>query len=308
MFKNSSDEDLTNFNINQISNAFKISAPLVWKVLTTVASGKTKEHDLVKVITAASVLLHSRSKFHNKFQHAMAISMYNNHLQKEGFQVLSKIGISVGHSCLNRTLNKAQTLIDEKMMTLRKAVEDNKLFEHRVMTDDRPVQLTDHDYIRPSHKHTVKTVEMIDHEYSTAPEEHEFASGYRFNFDNLDFLLRVRNMTTDHQNKSKHYVQIMAVKDRVNCEHLPDDQPIGDLLELENNQFLPSLEDHETLRNDLIHAIAILLIENVKSFKVFEDVFPKHFQHEYSDVMSRKSVVVIIHEMQLFRSKTICVG
>lgn len=30
--------------------------------------------------------------------------------------------------------------------------------------------------------------------------------GYRFNIDNLDFLLQVRNMTKDHQNQSRHYV------------------------------------------------------------------------------------------------------
>lgn len=99
-------------------------------------------------------------------------------------------------------------------------------------------------------------------------------------------------MTEEHQNQSKHYVQMLAVKDRVNCEHLPDKDPIDDLSTIDNHQFLPTAADNDSLRNDLIHVISLILIENVKAFEVFKDTFPKNFVHEYSDVLEEKSVVV----------------
>lgn len=52
-----------------------------------------------------------------------------------------------------------------------------------------------------------------DHGYCLDANEENVAAaplapGYRTNIDNLDCEIRVRNMTMDHQNKSKHYVQV----------------------------------------------------------------------------------------------------
>jgi hypothetical protein len=148
----------------------------------------------------------------------------------------------------------------------------------------------DHDYL-PSSTPSVSG-NKFDHEYCNVNPCVEFSPGYRFNFDNLDFLIKVRDMTEDHQNQSRHYVQMLAVKDRVNCEHLPNDEPIGDLLNIDNCQFLPTAADNDSLRNDLIHVISLILTENVKAFEVFKDVYPPNFTHEYSDVVDEKSVVV----------------
>ncbi|VDI63953.1 Hypothetical predicted protein [Mytilus galloprovincialis] len=89
---------------------------------------------------------------------------------------------------------------------------------------------------------------------------------YRFNLDNLDFHLKVRDMTQDHQNMLKHYVQLMAVKDRVNCEHLPDTLQIGNLVDVANNEFLPNADDISSLREDIINLTATLLVNHLECF------------------------------------------
>uniref|UniRef100_K1S0V2 Uncharacterized protein n=1 Tax=Magallana gigas TaxID=29159 RepID=K1S0V2_MAGGI len=101
--------------------------------------------------------------------------------------------------------------------------------------------ITDHEYARSSGS----AIEM-DHDYMkqiSLSNDSERHHGYIFNIDNLDFLLQVRNMTQDHQNQSNHYVQLMAIKDRVYCEDLIDDRPMGNLLNVPNADFLPNGED-----------------------------------------------------------------
>lgn len=73
-------------------------------------------------------------------------------------------------------------------------------------------------------------------------------------------------MTQDHQNVSRHFTQIMALVDRVNCEHLSD-EPVG---HFENGESLPSVEDNYTLRKDMIQVVSNILVKSLPSFKVFK--------------------------------------
>ena len=61
--------------------------------------------------------------------------------------------------------------------------------------------------------------------------------------DNLDINIHMRDVTQKHQNQSKHYVQMFAIQDRVNCEGLPDDKPIEDFSQIENHELLPTLDN-----------------------------------------------------------------
>lgn len=70
-------------------------------------------------------------------------------------------------------------------------------------------------------------------------------------------------MTQDHQNVSRHFTQIMALVDRVNCEHLSD-EPVGYLVNIENGEFLPSVEDNYTLRKDMIQVVSNILVESLR--------------------------------------------
>ena len=119
------------------------------------------------------------------------------------------------------------------------------------------------------------------------------APGARLNIDNLDIRQEVRHMTVEHQNEMKHYVQAMVVEDRVNVENLCLDTPQGDLRDLENSAFLPTIDDINTLRDDCIQAAALILTEHVPVFrKHFSGLIPKVFHHQYSEEMKKKSNVI----------------
>lgn len=108
-------------------------------------------------------------------------------------------------------------------------------------------------------------------------------------------------MTQDHQNVSRHFTQIMALVDRVNCEHLSD-EPVGHLVNIENGKFLPSVEDNYTLRKDMIQVVSNILVETLPSFKVFKNIYPSHFEHIYSKEMAKKSTVVYPYTMVLLKA------
>ncbi|XP_033731443.1 uncharacterized protein LOC117321072 [Pecten maximus] len=279
--------DLENFNMKEIQKDFESHAPMLWACATQAAtSGYSKTFDQVKVCAALCVLLQGRSKMLNSLQHVVAITMYNNQLQKDGFSVLAKLGFSVTHTTLNEKLNTAKKLNEQVMKTYQRRLADTiaaKSIVDRVSTEhsyagglDQPSVIDEHSY---------STI------YHSEFQQHGEPLGYRFNLDNLDFHIKVREMTQEHQNVSRHFTQIMSVVDRVSCEGFTD-EPVGNLMEVENSEFLPTAEDNYTLRKDMIQVVSNILIEHLSSFKIFENICPKQFQHAYSAEMSKKSIVV----------------
>ncbi|CAC5406574.1 unnamed protein product [Mytilus coruscus] len=111
-------------------------------------------------------------------------------------------------------------------------------------------------------------------------------------------------MTQDHQNSSKHYVQMMAIKDRVNCEAFPDGKPIGDLRDVPNSEFLPTAEENVSMRQDIIKITAEILCSHLDCFKDFQGIIDSKFQHKYSDEMKKKSYVVPLGILPLNENKT----
>ena len=120
------------------------------------------------------------------------------------------------------------------------------------------------------HAYSMHSTHMVDHDYlmSTPVVQPTIAlsPGFHFNMDNLDFYIRVRAMTQEHQNQSKHYVQMFAVQNRVNCEGPSDDEPIGDLSQKENHVLLTTAIGNSALRDDFIHIISLILVQHIPAF------------------------------------------
>ena len=80
---------------------------------------------------------------------------------------------------------------------------------------------------------------------STAPK------GFQIIGDNLDLHINVRHMDCHNKNKSLYTVNLVAGEDVVSGEHLPDVR--GRTLDAAQvHEFLPSLDEVEKLKRDLI--------------------------------------------------------
>ena len=94
---------------------------------------------------------------------------------------------------------------------------------------------------------------------------------------------------------SIHYFHSYAVADRVNFWCLSD--KVHPTQQQDKSQIalslLPTPEDDEALRRNVLVIISRILFENMKFFEIsFEGVVDWHISHEYEKEMAQKSVVV----------------
>lgn len=115
---------------------------------------------------------------------------------------------------------------------------------------------------------------------------------YQITGDNLDLMVKVKHMSSTNQNNSIHWFNLNAVQNRVLANHLPNDQPIKPVMELENVEFLPSPKDNEAYLHDITALVTRTVVKNIPALSKFKDTIVKHIPHKYSDEMKEKSTQV----------------
>ena len=118
---------------------------------------------------------------------------------------------------------------------------------------------------------------------------------YRLNGDNIDYNIVSRYQRSNAGNKSQHFFQYYAVKDRIDFSHLSNTPPdISALSKKELCQsMLPSVEDDVAITHNIACLVARVLCEYVPFFKhTYDGVVERHIKHEYYEQMSSKSEVV----------------
>lgn len=124
---------MENFDLQKIQRDFESHAPLLWACASQAATSKhRKTFNSVKVCAALCVLIQGRSRILNSLQHAVAIAMYNNQLQKDGFSVLSNLGFSVSHTTVNAKLNIAKSQNEKLMKTYQISLADSIAIKNSV--------------------------------------------------------------------------------------------------------------------------------------------------------------------------------
>ena len=77
-------------------------------------------------------------------------------------------------------------------------------------------------------------------------------------------------------------------------------------MEMENVDFLPSVEDNRKFLHDLIPLAARVISDNIPAFKKFGSVVVRHIPHAYSHAMKEKSTQVNHNTaLQITRQKNI---
>lgn len=122
--KKTATSELENFDLQK--RDFETHAPLLWACASQAATSKhRKTFNSVKVCASLCVLVQGRSRILNSLQHAVAIAMYNNQLQKDGFSVLSNLRFSVSHTTVNAKLNIAKSQNEKLMKTYQISFADS---------------------------------------------------------------------------------------------------------------------------------------------------------------------------------------
>lgn len=120
------------------------------------------------------------------------------------------------------------------------------------------------------------------------------SNGFSVVVDNWDLRQEVRHMTSDHQNTDIHWVNHNIVENRVSGNHLPDDKPVKNIMDVENKDLIPSIADHKELYNNYLVHIQRILTKRIPSLEGLSSNVPKHIKHKHSEEMSKKSKKVFI--------------
>lgn len=115
---------------------------------------------------------------------------------------------------------------------------------------------------------------------------------YKLVFDNIDKTVKPRDMRSNVQTKSLHYVHMYSVKNRIDFSALsqvPRSLNIDDSL----YSILPNEADYNSLKQNFATLVARTIHEHISFFgKDFKGLIPMHISHQYADRMSTKSEVV----------------
>lgn len=113
--------------------------------------------------------------------------------------------------------------------------------------------------------------------------------------DNLDKTVKVRFMRSDKGNLSLHYFHCYGVLDRIDLSGVLDSVVASCLPSPASiaASLLPSASDDQSLKRHFAILVSRILATHITFFSFgFDDVVQWHIQHEFSDQMAKKSVVV----------------
>ncbi len=116
--------------------------------------------------------------------------------------------------------------------------------------------------------------------------------GRKIVLDNIDYHQSTHNMTESYKDPDLHFCSYMSTENRVSGNHLSDQQPIADIMDMANGKVLPSQLDHSKQRNDYVVLVSRHMTEEIDCLKFLKGVTTSHIRHQYSDELKQKTKTV----------------
>ena len=117
---------------------------------------------------------------------------------------------------------------------------------------------------------------------------------FKFWGDNVDRKRQVRDVRSDHQGEMIHMYSILAGKSRTQTQTLSRTGVVSSLKSMPASSFLPSMEDVQCIKKNLITLICRILTQYISGLTSLAKVVPKHILHKFSNEMSQKSEVIVL--------------
>ena len=125
-------------------------------------------------------------------------------------------------------------------------------------------------------------------------EEVNAGKTFSFVIDNIDWDVKVHEMRSDNQNQNVHAVATSLVFDRVQSNHLPDDEPQQSLAACDVTKLVElSDSDLETQRQEYVLIAGQILCDFIPAFKFLKDVVMDiDLPMQYKAEMQERSLIV----------------
>ena len=117
---------------------------------------------------------------------------------------------------------------------------------------------------------------------------------FKFWGDNVDKKKGVRDVRSDHHGSLLHMYSILAGRSRTNAKDLPPTGCVSPLSATSALDYLPTSEDYQAVRNNLVILVSRIITKYVSSLSVLAKAVPPHILHKYSKEMGMKSEVIVL--------------
>ena len=81
----------------------------------------------------------------------------------------------------------------------------------------------------------------------------------------------------------------MAVRQRIEALHLPDNAPKRPLEEMEPASFFLSLGEHQMLRSQLIVLVERIITDRIPALRKYRGSVIRHIPHKYFEISKQKT-------------------
>ena len=298
-----SPEKLSAFHPDLLLQEWRDHAPLLYDILKQIASKNWKNQPLMTRTDAAvamggAILLKSRNEQMSAIQHINGLLMDFAGTKDKTIDILSKKKLCVRSSTLAQ--KKKQIAEDHHQKVICPLIHrKDTIVSSYLLSSTVPIYTTDGSsmYVitqvlgmRPCPIGTVRF-----HDNNT----------YSILGDNLDHRVDTFHRTQKKKAQDLHWFLLLTVAHNVKYpENLSNTRPTRDIMTVQNSEFIPSIEDNNTLRENLIFHTMEVLVQNFTFLKEFKKAVPQYINHDYVDEMSKKTTYNVLELLDKNESKS----
>ena len=262
----------------------QLKAPTFSKVLETAVNMEKAGKPLAArkqrgLVAGAGVLLQTRSKFTNAAGVHTALIMKRGGASAKTFKRLNDKGLSVSYK---KTLDVQKELGAEHNAKAKQWARE--MFVDRIKEKELEQRIEDGDEDAGN--------DLDQHREMMNP-------GFKVLGDNADIGQKARQLSKTHKNPDHHFFNHCAIKNRVNSNHL-NYAKAQDASNIEPAILLPSVEDNNCLREELVMITAQVMAKYIPALAWFAMHVPKRINHEFASISSSKSEVVSYLDLLCF--------
>ena len=129
--------------------------------------------------------------------------------------------------------------------------------------------------VASSHSLTIE----LNKELNNLKEIIDKDDGVNFVIDNIDIRQNVNNMTEENQDLDCHWVNANVIFNRVSENNLADDGSMKDVMNVDNLEVLPNMDDHLAYRKNLKVHIQRILVKRIPCLRHLQDSVLMHIPH-----------------------------
>ncbi len=282
LLRKTSKEDLKKFAWSDVHNELKDRTPVFLGFVEAAVRNPSQARNLQKkddvlippMCDAACHLVSVFNEGMSAVRRIKSIILKKAGLKKVGFKRLSPTYMCMGYNSTIKMFESFGKDFDSELLMWKSQVEKDVEKEKELLTN---LNHCDDESSREAANESLRK------------HREDMHAGYSFTGDNVDMILKPRQMMKGNQNKDYHMFQYVAYENRISANHLSDEKPIADICKLPLTTFLPSVQEQEILAEELATLVGHKWAEHIPALEWFEDYLPDNIYHKHMDDVTKKT-------------------